>query len=487
MHLPTLRAWLHLLLLAVPLACTGAVGGGNTTGGAGGASGGGSGGIPAPGSGGSGGAPLAGNGGGSGAPAGGAGGSVAGAPAGGAGGSVAGAPAGGSGGSAAAGGQSGAMGGATGGATAGSGGTSRGGSSGGGAAGGNAATGGTTAGGRGGGQAGGAGGAVDPGTDGDGDFTIGPTYTRQSDLTSKGAPAGKMFSFTMNSADSKIYTGLDTTLISPKAFSRAINVYVPAAYKNGTAAPFLVIHDGPTQMLSTPPTSGALGNVRLALDNLTASTDPARRLPAFIAIAVANGGGDSLGSQRGLEYDTMSDRFARFIDTEVLTAVLANAQVKAAYPNLGFTTDPEGRGSFGCSSGGAAALTMAWFRPDLFRKALTYSGTFVDQQDTDAPEERMYPLGAWEYHSSLALIANTDPKPLRLFVNANDRDNGYTAPESGHHNWVIANERTAAALKAKGYHYRYVAGENAGHCDGNVQNATLADALVWIWRGYPSN
>jgi len=296
-----------------------------------------------------------------------------------------------------------------------------------------------------------------------------------------------MFSFTMNSADSAIYTGLDTTLNSPRAFSRAINVYVPAAYRDGTAAPFMVIHDGPTQMLSTPPTSGALGNVRLALDNLTAATDPARRLPAFIAIAVANGGGDSLGSERGLEYDTMSDRFARFIDTEVLAAVLANAQIKAAYPNLGFTTDPEGRGSIGCSSGGAAALTMAWFRPDLFRKAITYSGTFVDQQDTDAPEERMYPLGAWEYHSSLALIASSDPKPLRLFINANDRDNGYSAPESGHHNWVLANERTAAALKSRGYHYRYVAGENAGHCDGNVQNATLADALVWIWRGYPTN
>jgi enterochelin esterase-like enzyme len=248
----------------------------------------------------------------------------------------------------------------------------------------------------------------------------------------------------------------------------------------------MVIHDGPTQMLSSPTSaSGMLGNVRLALDNLTASTDPARRLPAFIAIAVANGGGDSLGSERGLEYDTMSDRFARFIELEVLPAVLANASIKAAYPNLAFTTDPEGRGSIGCSSGGAAALTMAWFRPDLFRKALTYSGTFVDQQDTDAPEERMYPLGAWEYHSSLALIASTDPKPLRIFLNVNERDNGATAPESGHHNWVLANQRTAAALKAEGYHYRYVFGENAGHCEGNVQNATLADALVWLWRGYP--
>ena len=121
-------------------------------------------------------------------------------------------------------------------------------------------------------------------------------------------------------------------------------MYVPAAYKDGTAAPFMVIHDGPTQMLSTPPTSGALGNVRLALDNLTAATDPARRLPAFIAIAVANGGGDSLGSERGLEYDTMSDRFARFIDTEVLAAVLANAQIKAAYPNLALHDRSGGHG-----------------------------------------------------------------------------------------------------------------------------------------------
>jgi len=375
----------------------------------------------------------------------------------------------------------------TGGQIAGAGGGGRGGSGGNGPAGsgggGSSGTAGSSipAGGRGGaaggtaGAAGSAGGAVDPGTEGDGDFTVGPTYTKQSDLTSKGAPAGKSFSFTMQSADSKIYTGLDTTLTSPKAFSRSINVYIPAKYKDGTAAPFMIIHDGP----------GALGNVKLALDNLTASNDPARRLPAFVAIAVANGGGDSLGSERGLEYDTMSDRFARFIDGEVLPAVLANAQIKAAFPNLAFTTDPEGRGSIGCSSGGAAALTMAWFRPDLFRKAITYSGTFVDQQDTDAPEEKMFPLGAWEYHSSMALIANSDPKPLRVFVNANDRDNGYNAAESGHHNWVLANQRTAAALKAKGYHYRYVVGQNAGHCDGNVQNATLADALVWVWRGYP--
>lgn len=325
----------------------------------------------------------------------------------------------------------------------------------------------------------GAGGSVttDPGTEGDGDFMAGPTYTKQTDLTSKGAPAGRSFSFTMNSADSKVYTGLDTTLNTPRAFTRNVNVYIPAKYKDGTAAPFIVIQDGP----------GALGNIRLALDNLTASTDPARRLPAFIAIALANGGGDSLGSQRGLEYDTMSDRYARFVDAEVLPAVLANAQIKAAFPALAFTADPDGRATIGCSSGGAAAMAMGWFRPDLFRRIVAYSGTFVDQQDTDAAEEKMYPFGAWEYHSGLSLIANTTAKPLRVFVNANETDNGYNAPESGHHNWLLANQRMAAAMKAKGYHYRYVYGQGAGHCDGKVQDATLADTLVWLWRGYPVN
>ena len=57
-------------------------------------------------------------------------------------------------------------------------------------------------------------------------------------------------------------------------------------------------------------------------------------------------------------------------------------------------------------------------------------------------------------------------------------------PESTFHNWVMVNERTAAALAAQGYHYRYVYGLGKGHCDGSVQQATLADALVWAWRGY---
>ena len=73
-------------------------------------------------------------------------------------------------------------------------------------------------------------------------------------------------------------------------------------------------------------------------------------------------------------------------------AVLKNREIKAIYPDITFTDNPWSRATMGCSSGGAAALTMGWFRPDLFRRIITYSGTFVDQQDDDAPEELMYPF-----------------------------------------------------------------------------------------------
>ena len=315
-----------------------------------------------------------------------------------------------------------------------------------------------------------------PGTEGNGNFTIGPDYKVDPDLTDRGNPKGKSFEFSMRLADSKIFRGDDSTLDpkKPVRTERKIFVYMPAAYKDGTKAPILVTHDGPSR----------LNLVRNALDNLTISKDPNRRLPAFIAIAVQNGGNDSYGSQRGLEYDTMSDRLARFINDEFLTAVLNNPQIKAAYPNIAFTENPWGKAAMGCSSGGAAALTMGWFRPDLFRRLITYSGTFVDQQDDDAAEEKKYPLGAWEYHSSMKLIENSEKKPLRIFTHVSENDNRAKDPESTYHNWVMANERTAAALKAKGYDYRFIYSRATRHCDGKVFEQTLADTLVWMWRGY---
>jgi enterochelin esterase family protein len=316
-----------------------------------------------------------------------------------------------------------------------------------------------------------------PGAEGDGNHIVGPEYSLARDLTDLGNPKGKYFEFSMKLADSKIFRGDDKTLDPvrrPVRKERKIFVYVPAAYKDGTPAPVLVIHDGPGQMKL----------IRNALDNLTISKDPNRQLPPFIAIAVENGGNDGKNSERGLEYDTMSDRLARFINDEVFPAVLANADIKAAYPKLTFTSNPWGRAVIGCSSGGAAALSMGWFRPDLFRRIIAYSGTFVDQQDDDAAEEAKYPLGAWEYHSSMKLIEKSEKKPLRIFTHVSENDNRPNDAEETHHNWVMAGERTAAALKAKGYHHRYVFSRSTGHCDGRVFQLTLADTLVWVWRGY---
>ena len=321
--------------------------------------------------------------------------------------------------------------------------------------------------------------AHNPGSEGDGKVTIGPDYKMDPDLTDRGNPKGKSFEFSMRLADSKIFRGDDSTLEpekKPVRKERKIFVYIPAAYKDGTKAPILIIHDGP----------GQLQLVRHALDNLTVSKDANRKLPAFIAVAVENGGNDGKNSERGLEYDTMSDRLARFIHDEVLPAVLENAEIKAAYPKIALTDDTWGRAVIGCSSGGAAALTMGWFRPDWYRRIIAYSGTFVDQQDDDAAEEAKYPLGAWEYHSGMKLIENSAQKPLRIFTHVSENDLRPKDPEETHHNWVMAGQRTAAALDAKGYHHRFVFSLGTNHCDRRVFEQTLADTLVWIWRGYDS-
>ncbi len=152
------------------------------------------------------------------------------------------------------------------------------------------------------------------------DLVIGPEYRLDPDLTDKGIRRVKRFEFTMQLADSKIFPGTDSTLDPKKKVNkeRKIFVYVPAAYQDGTEAPILVMHDGPSN----------LELVSRALDNLTISKDANRKLPAFVAISVQNGGNDGKGSQRGLEYDTMSDRLARFINDEVLPAVLNNSKSK---------------------------------------------------------------------------------------------------------------------------------------------------------------
>jgi enterochelin esterase-like enzyme len=134
----------------------------------------------------------------------------------------------------------------------------------------------------------------------------------------------------------------------------------------------------------------------------------------------------------------------------------------------------------GCSSGAACALSMAWYRPDLYHRVLSYSGTFVNQQ---WPHNSETPHGAWEYHEHL--IAESPKKPLRIWLEVGDRDlYNPNAMRDNMHDWVVANENMAKALAAKGYPYQFVFARNCGHCDGSVKQQTLPEALEWLWKGY---
>jgi enterochelin esterase-like enzyme len=191
----------------------------------------------------------------------------------------------------------------------------------------------------------------------------------------------------------------------------------------------------------------------------------------MIGIAVGNGGGDAQGSQRGLEYDTLSPRYAEFIEKDVLPQVERRAFVR-------LTSDPDLRATMGCSSGAAAAFTMAWYRNDLYHRVLSYSGTFVNQQWPSSPET---PGGAWEYHARL--VPASPRKPIRIWMHVGDRDLlNPNAMRDGMHDWVEANERMAKALAARGYAYQFAFARNAGHCDRAVTAQTLPAALEWLWR-----
>ena len=316
-----------------------------------------------------------------------------------------------------------------------------------------------------------------PAANADGNFVLGPTHTPAPEISPQpGVPQGTIIEFTMSSADSKIYPGiarepytfgvpdpahpgrLVVTSSHPAPYTRKVAVYVPKQYVPGTAAPFIVGADGPDRALFT------------ALDNLIAE----HKVPAIVAISIGNGGGDAQGSERGLEYDTMSGKYAEFVEREVLPRVEAEAHVK-------LTGDPDGRATMGGSSGGSCALIMAWYHPELYHRVLTYSGTYVNQQWPWNPQT---PHGAWEFHEHL--IPQSPAKPLRIWMEVGDRDNLNTnAMRDGMHDWVAANENMARVLAAKGYHYQFVFARNAGHTDRAVKQQTLPEALEYLWRGYP--
>ena len=311
----------------------------------------------------------------------------------------------------------------------------------------------------------------------DGNFIIGPTHPPAPEMTAPDLTYGEVIEFTMNSTDSKYYPGiarekgtfgtpdpsdpakLIVTTSHPVPYARKVAVYVPKDYVPGGDAPFIVGADGPDRMLFT------------ALDSLIAE----HKLPVMIAISIANGTGDAQGSERGLEYDTMSGRYAEFVENEVLPLVESNAHVK-------LTHDPDGRAAMGGSSGAACALIMAWYHPELYHRVLAYSGTWINQQ---WPSDQKTPHGAWEFHERL--IPESPAKPIRIWMEVGDKDlYNPNVMRDNMHDWVEANELMAKGLAAKHYHYQFVFAENAFHVDRAVRMQTLPEALEYVWQGYKS-
>ena len=309
-----------------------------------------------------------------------------------------------------------------------------------------------------------------------GNFILGPTHSPAPELADPDRPPdGTVVEFTMNSEDSKYFPGIARNPDSlpvpdaakparlvgvethPAPYVRKVAVYVPKGYVPGTEMPFIVGADGPDRLLFA------------ALDALIAE----RKLPPMVAVSVGNGGGDAQGSERGLEYDTMSGKYAEFVEYEVLPAAESHAHVK-------LTHDPNGRATMGASSGGSGALEMAWYHPEWYHRVLTYSGTYVNQQWPWNPET---PHGAWGFHEQL--IPHSARKPLRIWMEVGDRDllNPNTMRDEMH-DWVLANERMAQVLAAKHYPYQFVFARNAVHVDRGVRQQTLPEALEWVWSGY---
>jgi enterochelin esterase family protein len=226
-------------------------------------------------------------------------------------------------------------------------------------------------------------------------------------------------------------------------------VYVPRQYNPTKPASVMVFQDGwnyanPTGQFRAP----------LVLDNLIHKGE----LPVIIGIFVNPGKipaaepGAKPRENRSFEYDSLGDTFSRFLLDEILP------EVGKSY-NL--TKDPEHRAICGISSGAICAWTVAWERPDEFRKVLSHVGSF-----TNIRGGHVYP----------ALIRKTEKKPIRVFLQegANDLDNL-------HGNWPLANQEMAAALKFMGYDYRFEFGTE-GH-NGKHGGAILPESLQWLWRG----
>lgn len=245
--------------------------------------------------------------------------------------------------------------------------------------------------------------------------------------------------------ESKVYPGI----------KRRYSVYVPKQYDGSKPAALMVFQDGHAYVSEKQDM-----RVPIVFDNLIHQGD----MPTTIGVFIDPGTKGDLPKKRGwrprpsnraIEYDTLSPKYSELLLKEILP------EVEKTYK---LSKDPEMRAICGMSSGGICAFTVAWERPDQFRKVLSHIGSF-----TNIRGGHVYP----------ALIRKQDVRPIRVFLQdgSNDLDNQ-------HGNWWLSNQQMAKALAFRKYDYRFVAGEG-GH-NGNHGGAILPDSLRWLWRDWKS-
>lgn len=239
--------------------------------------------------------------------------------------------------------------------------------------------------------------------------------------------------------------------ISEKVFPGTVRdywVYVPDQYNGDEPAAVMVFQDGGTYV-----NPQRQFRTTVVFDNLIHKGE----MPVTIGIFINPGNippskpDAKPRRNRSFEYDTLSPQYARFLEEEMLPAVAEKYKL---------SDDPNQRAICGISSGGICAWTVAWDRPDMFRRVLSHVGSF-----TNIRGGHVYP----------ALIRKTERKPIRVFLQegSNDLDNL-------HGSWPLSNQQMAAALKFAGYDYKFVYGDG-GH-NGKHGGAILPESLRWLWR-----
>jgi len=227
-------------------------------------------------------------------------------------------------------------------------------------------------------------------------------------------------------------------------------IYVPAQYDPEKAAALLVVQDGLRRAEEW--------KLPTVLDNLIHAGEVPVTIGVFIdhGIVPAPREGAQPRFNRSFEYDSMGDRYARFLLEEILPAVEERYEL---------SPDPNDRAIAGASSGGICAFTVAWERPDAFRRVLSTIGTYVGLRGGDE-----YPT----------LVRKTEPKPIRVFLEDGDRDLNIYAGD-----WWVANQDMLSALEYAGYDVNHSWGPGGRHSGAHAAQI-LPDALRWLWRDYPA-